>query len=102
MGKIRELLYYIIKNNSYNKPINIQNYNPTDSKISKNNQKRMLSGDDGFNLIRIFVDKTYIDKKKSEISDKYDKIVNGVDKCVKVILLQTKLNFLILICFNYN
>jgi len=61
MGKIRELLYYIIKNNSYNKRINIQNYNPTDSKISKNNQKWMLSGDDGFNRIRIFVDKTYID-----------------------------------------
>jgi len=76
----------IVKASTYNNLKNKQNFSTVNNVSHKNNKKRLLaSNDDGFKQIRIFVDKTYINKQKTEVESIYDKVMTSLDKCINII-----------------
>ena len=80
----------LINNNSNSSTINhLKNklyITKKDQKESNNSVKRLLSdSDDGFTQIRIFIDKTYIDKQKSDNLNNYNKAIASIEKCVNTI-----------------
>ena len=51
--------------------------------------KRLLTDNDGFIEIKIFIDKTYINSQNCG-SNKYNKIISSIDKCVNTIQIINK------------
>ena len=93
------LIYLIISSSSFSS-INNNNSNSNNCnnlneqsnltrkelKKSNNNSKRLLSdSSDGFTQIRIFIDKTYINKQNEVIINNYNKAVLSIEKCVNTI-----------------
>ena len=75
-------------NTSDNKIIssnNLGNLALNHNEKSKNDNKRLLSGDDGFDSITIYIDQTYMIKENSQSLSNYNKVISAIEKCVNTI-----------------
>ena len=76
----------IINNSNSNNIKNLNEKSYITRKNINNNSKRLLSDNsDGFTQIRIFIDKTYINKQNAEIINNYDKAILSIEKSVNTI-----------------